>query len=265
MRATRFVVRPWRFSLAVAVALLSVVGVSIVDTSSMATASGVVTTASASPSGDSGQSGWSGKSCDDVFRGRPAGSLNKTTSAGPTGSTVLPGQTITVTLQWDPRDFGGHGAAVSEDCVKIGSRNSHSLSQEHTPGPNSGTDTFSYVIPDSTDGQQVCDRGALRGADRDGGDQGDRGGDGGNSGDGGESWGGGGQHDTAPAESSEHDGSSWGDDGDEALTSNVVCYTIMAAAAPEAPSALLFPVAGLVVVGGWFFLSRRRGRTRAER
>ncbi|HEY6428157.1 MAG TPA: hypothetical protein VIX84_13110 [Acidimicrobiales bacterium] len=77
--------------------------------------------------------------------------------------------------------------------------------------------------------------------------------------------GGGGQHDTAPTESGEHEGSSWGDDGDEALTSNVVCYTIMAAAAPEAPSALLFPVAGLVVVGGWFFLSRRRGRTRAER
>jgi hypothetical protein len=232
----------------------------------MAAASGVVTTASASPSGDSGQAGWSGKSCDDVFRGRPAGSLTKTTSAGPTGSTVVPGQTITVTLQWDPRDFGGHGAALSEDCVKIGSRISHTLSQEHTPGPNGGTDTFSYVIPDSTDGQQVCDRGALRGADRDGGDQGgNRGGDGGNSGDGGESWGGGGQHETAPTESSEHVGSSLGDDGDKALTSNVVCFTIMAAAAPEAPSALLFPVAGLVVVGGWFFLSRRRGRTRTER
>jgi hypothetical protein len=236
------------------------VGVSIVDTSSTAAASGVVTTATASPSGDSGQAGWSGKSCDDVFRGRPTGSLTKTTSAGPTGSTVLPGQTITVTLKWDPRDFGGHGAAVSADCVKIGSRISHTLSQEHTPGPNGGTDTFSYVRPDSTDGQQVCDRGALRGADGDGGD---RGGDGGNGGDDGE-----GQHDTATTESGGHDGSSWsddGNDGDQALTSNVVCYTIMAAAAPEAPMALLFPVAGLVVVGGWFFLSRRRGRTRAER
>jgi hypothetical protein len=255
-------VGPWRFPLAVAVALLSLMGVSIVVTSSMAAASGVVTSASASPSGDSGQAGWSGKSCDDVFRGRPAGSLTKTTSAGPTGSTVLPGQTITVTLKWDARDFGGRGPAASEDCVKIGSRISHTLSQEHTPAPNGGTDTFSYVIPDSTDGQQVCDRGALWGSDGDGGD---RGGDGGDGGDGGNSGDGGGQHDTSPTESGEHDGSSWGDDGDQTLTSNIVCYTIMAAAAPEAPMALLFPVAGLAVVGGGFFLSRRRGRTRAER
>jgi hypothetical protein len=89
----------------------------------------------------------------------------KSTSAGPNGSTVTPGQTITVTLTWNPSDFGGTAPSHTDDCVEIGSTLSATLSQQHKPGPSGGTDTFSYVVPSGgTGGQQICDRGAVSGA-----------------------------------------------------------------------------------------------------
>ena len=193
--------------------------------------------------------------CDDVFRGRAAGSLTKTTSAGPNGSSVLPGQTITVTLRWNPRDFGWRNPSLSEDCVMIGSRVSHSLSQVHEPGPNGGTDTFSYVVPDSTGGQPICDRGVLL-------SEGDGDGDGG----GGDGWGdgSGGQHESWGTGPGQDDGWHWGDDG-QAERSAVLCYTVQAAMTPEAPMAVLFPVAALAVGGGSLLVHRRRRRVRTER
>jgi hypothetical protein len=153
----------------------------------------------------------SGNSCNGVFNGSPVGSLVKSTSAGPNNSTVTPGQAITVTLTWNPSDFGGTVPTKTDDCVEIGSQISASLSQEHKPGPSGGTDTFSYAVPSGgTGGQQICDRGAVAGAN----------------------------HSTEK--------------------SAILCYTVMGAATPEAPKALLLPVAGALVAGGGLLLVRRR-------
>jgi hypothetical protein len=154
-----------------------------------------------------------GHSCNGEFDGAATGSLAKSTSAGPNDSTVSPGQTITVTLTWNPSDFGGSAPSKSDDCVEIGSTLSTSMSQEHKPGPAGGTDAFSYTVPSGgTNGQQICDRGALSG--------------------------------TGPVSGIEK--------------SAILCYTVMSAATPEVPKALLLPVAGLAVGGGGLLLARRR-------
>jgi hypothetical protein len=117
-----------------------------------------------SPGDVSSETMVSGNSCNGVFNGAASGSLVKTTSAGPNGSTVSPGQTITVTLKWNSSDFGGSAPSRTDDCVEIGSQISTTLSQEHKPGPSGGTDTYTYVVPSAgTAGQQICDRGAVSG------------------------------------------------------------------------------------------------------
>ena len=99
-----------------------------------------------------------------VFDGAPSGSLVKITSAGANGSLVAPGQTINVTITWNPKDFGGYPPARTLDCVKFGSKISKTLSQEHEPGPSGGTDHFSYVVPlDGTGADQICDRATISG------------------------------------------------------------------------------------------------------
>jgi hypothetical protein len=99
-----------------------------------------------------------------VFDGAPSGSLVKVTSAGVNGSLVAPGQTINVTITWNPKDFGGYPPAQTVDCVKIGSKISKTLSQKHEPGPSGGTDHFSYVVPlDGTGTDQICDRATVSG------------------------------------------------------------------------------------------------------
>jgi hypothetical protein len=117
-----------------------------------------------SPGDVSSETMVTGNSCNGVFNGAPSGSLVKTTSAGPNGSTVSPGQTITVTLTWNTGDFGGSAPSKTDDCVEIGSQISATLSQEHKPGPSGGTDTYTYQVPSGgTGGQQICDRGAVSG------------------------------------------------------------------------------------------------------
>jgi hypothetical protein len=187
-------------------------------------------------------------SCAHVFYGRPAGWVKKTTSAGPDWATVVPGQTITVTLKWNPKAFWGQTPAMTEDCVKIGSRFATVLSQEHKPGPADGTDTFTYQVPQGgTDGQQICDRGGVWAGDDD-----DR------------SWGQG----QGRGQGQDHDwgwGPGYGGSDQHVETSAVLCYTILAAAAPEAPMALLFPVAGLFAGGGGLWLVWRRQNRRRSR
>ncbi len=118
-----------------------------------------------SPGDVSSETMVTGNSCNGVFNGAQSGSVVKTTSAGPNNSSVSPGQTITVTLTWNTGDFGGSAPTKTDDCVEIGTHLSTSMSQEHKPGPSGGTDTFSYVVPSGgTNGEQICDRGAVSGA-----------------------------------------------------------------------------------------------------
>jgi hypothetical protein len=101
---------------------------------------------------------------DGVFDGAQSGSLVKVTSAGANGSLVAPGETINVTITWNPKDFAGYPPARTVDCVKIGSKISNTLSQKHEPGPSGGTDHFSYVVPwNGTGGNQICDRATVTG------------------------------------------------------------------------------------------------------
>jgi hypothetical protein len=89
--------------------------------------------------------------------------LVETTSAGPDNSTVAPGQTVTVTLTWNPSDFGGGPPSKTDDCIEIGSQISAALSQEHKPGPGAGIDTFTFTVPNGTAGQPICTRSAVSG------------------------------------------------------------------------------------------------------
>ena len=157
-----------------AVALGMSTGVTATDSAaSAAVTSGAPATSRVVGTSGSG-SGWRGSwpppgpkphdPCTGAFQGSPQGSVQETTSAGPNGSSVMPGQRITVTLTWKPSDFSGNQAFLSEDCVEIGSRPAVALSQVHFPAPSGGTDTLSYVVPrGGTGGQPICDRGVVAG------------------------------------------------------------------------------------------------------
>jgi len=145
-------VGPWRGVLALLAAFtaggMGILGLSTVAAGGAAPAPGSVT----------------GNSCNGVFHGTPPGSLVETTSAGPSGSVVEPGQTITVHLTWNPGDFLGSTPDKTNDCVEVGSQISASLSQEHKPGPSGGSDTYSFEAPPGgTGGQQICTRGSVSG------------------------------------------------------------------------------------------------------
>ena len=194
------------------------------------------------PQPDPGWPGWSvaTKACRHAFDEPAAGSLVKTTSAGPNDSTVLPGQTITVTLRWTPGEFLWTAPSAIADCVEIGTHVSAVLSQVHAPGPAGGTDTFSYVVPaNGTNGQLICDRGIAWGRLGVHGEGSENG------------------HDETPGNG--HD-DGWGH-GDDTERSAVLCYEILGAVTPEAPSALLFPLAGLAIGGGALVVYRRRRHT----
>jgi hypothetical protein len=156
-------VGPWRFALTVS-AVLSTVGVFLVDASSLAGASPGVTSVVSGSARASSSTAVSGHSCNGVFHGNPPGSLVETTSAGPNDSTVSPGQTITVTLTWNSSDFGGNNPSKTDECVKIGGQIAPNLSAEHKPGPAGSTDTFRFVAPSGgTGGQPICVRTAVSG------------------------------------------------------------------------------------------------------
>ena len=99
------------------------------------------------------------------LRGPQSRSLASTTSAGANGSTVAPGQTITVTITRNPnRLLRKRLPFQTHECVEIGFRISRALSQEHQVDPSVGTVQFSFVVPpDGTGGNQICDRAAVSG------------------------------------------------------------------------------------------------------
>jgi hypothetical protein len=192
-------------------------------------ATGTNTLTGASGNGSAWPAVWTSRDpCRGAFHGPQRGSLLKTTSAGPNGSTVLPGQTITVTLTWKPTDFQGDRPSETDDCVEIGSRVSRVLSQVHPAGPSGGSDTFSYVVPSGgTGGRPICDRGEVSGS--------------------------------SDGSSRDHGGAQnegWRQDGTE--ESAVLCYFILAAATPEVSNVLFLPLAGLVVGSGALLVVRRR-------
>jgi hypothetical protein len=104
-----------------------------------------------------------GVACNGIFSGVDSGRSFKSTDAGPNGSTVLPGQTVNVQLTWIPSDFKSVSRTV--DCVTVNGTLSPTMSDKHKPpAANTGSDTFSYVIPvTASPGSQICDRGAVTG------------------------------------------------------------------------------------------------------
>lgn len=181
--------------------------------------------------------------CAAAFQGPATGSLDKTTSAGPSGSTVMPGQSISVSTTWNPKDTNDSISFISADCVRIGSHVSARLTQLHHPGPSGGSDHFGYAVPDSTGGRPICDRAVLWIHDGDDNDGTRFGGD--------NQWGG---------DSDDHGGRGdrSSDDPDDVERSPVLCYTILAAVTPEASTVILFPVMALVLGGGGYLLVYRR-------
>jgi hypothetical protein len=169
-------------------------------------------------------------SCNAIFQGSPTGSLVKTTTAGPNDSVVAPGQTITMTLKWDKGDFGWAGPAEAEDCVEIGGKISK-LSQEHGRAPLGGTDKFTYRVPSATNGQPICDRGVVFGYGATGSGWSAR-------------W-------TALKSGHRNNGPE---------RSEILYYSILGAATPEAPNLLFFPVAAAFVGGAGYLVARRRRR-----
>jgi hypothetical protein len=228
------------------------------------TASGTATPSLTAPTGvsdqDTGTDGgkWTApewrplNTCRGVFGGDAGGSLVKTTSAGPSGGIVSPGQTITVTLKWNPSDFSGNRPFLVEDCVKIGRHNSAALSQVHIPGPSGGTDTFSYVVPaGGTGGHPICDRAVAAGLfdPRTG-------------------WGDGGSGNSGADDKSQGEGSgpgaTWGSGRREPEKSAIFCYSILDPAAPEVTNVLLLPAAGFLVAGVVLLIVRRRQNDAVE-
>ena len=144
---------PWRNSLAV-VGALSLIA-ALLGVASVA--------AAAKPGGGPTSTAITGNSCHGVFSGNPPGSLVESTSAGASDDPVTPGQMITVTLTWNPQDFGGNPPAKTDLCVEIGSQVSATLSQEHKPGPNGGWDSYTFTAPYGNGGQPICVRTAVSG------------------------------------------------------------------------------------------------------
>ncbi len=174
-----------------------------------------------------------------------------------------------MTLTWKASDFSGKHAFLTEDCVEIGSRPAVFLSQVHFPAPSGGADTFSYVVPrGGTGGQPICDRGVVAGNfdPQQGSGLGKGGGSGKKGGwdqDGGSFQG---DHNIQQGGSAQGQSGNWGPGQFGTENSAVLCYSILAADAPEASDALFFPLSGLLVIGGAVLIAwRRRGsaRTRA--
>jgi hypothetical protein len=104
-----------------------------------------------------------GNECDGFFMGANAQGFVKSTSADP-ATQVMVGQTVTVTLNWSASPSFPFTPSKVTDCVKVNGTVDTTLSQEDKTGPfpaNGVYTNFSYVVPASALGQQICDRGAV--------------------------------------------------------------------------------------------------------
>jgi hypothetical protein len=101
------------------------------------------------------------ETCEEVLQGPTAGGAHKVTDP-PDGSTVAPGDDITVTITWDPATFDSPSVDKIFDCVTVDGHAASGLSTQGRDVPNDGRFITFFTLPaDLPAGAQVCDRGLV--------------------------------------------------------------------------------------------------------
>jgi hypothetical protein len=100
--------------------------------------------------------------CDRTFGRQPEGHLQKRTE--PAGDhDVRPGDTIRVTVTWEPRDWSSGQLHKVLDCVAVDGRLVRSMQGGESPTANNGQFVRVYTVPDAPGGTQICDQAMLSG------------------------------------------------------------------------------------------------------
>jgi hypothetical protein len=101
--------------------------------------------------------------CDRTVGRQPEGHLQKRTE--PAGDhDVRPGDTIRVTLTWEPRDWSSGQLHKVLDCVAIDGRLVRSMQGGESPTANDGQFARVYTVPDNAPGgTRICDQAMLSG------------------------------------------------------------------------------------------------------
>jgi uncharacterized repeat protein (TIGR01451 family) len=99
--------------------------------------------------------------CNGAFSGSPVGTLAMTASV-PNGGSIAAGQTIDITITWDPTDWSGLDQL--EDCFTVNGALDGSLTFEEKPPANDGIAKHSVTVPSTlTSGDTLCARSRLSG------------------------------------------------------------------------------------------------------
>jgi hypothetical protein len=103
------------------------------------------------------------RTCERILGKPGTGGLDMKTNP-PAGSDVSPGDTIEVTLTWNPDDWSGTSLHKAINCVTVNGAFALNLSVEERPTNNDGEFAATYTIPhDVADGCQICNQGFLSG------------------------------------------------------------------------------------------------------
>jgi len=103
------------------------------------------------------------RTCERVLGQPPTGGLDKATEPA-AGTTVAPGDEISVSVTWDPADWSGESLHKAIDCVTVNDVLTLGLTVEERPTDNDGTFEPTYIIPvDVVAGDEICDQGFLSG------------------------------------------------------------------------------------------------------
>jgi hypothetical protein len=101
--------------------------------------------------------------CREILRGKSTGDLTKETEPAD-GSTVRPGDEITVKLVWDRQEFSGHSLHKVVDCVTIDGVFDAKASTMERPTENDGEFRTTHRVPEDADeGARLCERGFASG------------------------------------------------------------------------------------------------------
>ncbi|MDQ1492574.1 MAG: hypothetical protein QOJ23_5088, partial [Actinomycetota bacterium] len=102
--------------------------------------------------------------CDRTFGRQPEGHLAKHTEPA-AGHDGAPGDTIRVTLTWEPADWSSDRLHKVLDCVAIDGQLVRSMQGGESPTANDGKFTRDYTVPDDApDGVRICDQAMLSGS-----------------------------------------------------------------------------------------------------